>query len=343
MKKLGAAVIGLHMGLGHVEGYKKNPHVEVKAICDLREDLMERVGNEYGVERRVKDYKEILKMDDVHIVSVATPDQLHHEQAIAFMRAGKHVLCEKPMALKVGECKDMIHVSDETGAKLMVGQIGRYAPGFVQTKKLIAQGIIGDLFFVESEYAHDYAKLPGVGEWRIDPVNKREPFIGGGCHAVDLVRWIAGEVEEIFAYSNRMMLKDWPVDDCFISSMKFKSGVIGKVFVSVGCMRPYTMRSVFYGSEGTIISDNTSPSIQVYSNKLQNKLSFATVPVAISNHNVAAEIAEFVDCIINDKPVLTDGREGMMTVAVCRAAVVSSEKGTPVVVDDLLSSVGYKG
>ncbi len=142
------------------------------------------------------------------------------------------------MALKVDECKEMLDVSKETGVKFMIGQVCRYAPGFALTKKLIDQGVIG-----------------------------------GGCHAVDLVRWIAGDVHEVFAYSNHMMLKDLPVDHCFISSMRFKSGVIGKVFVSIGCKRPYTMRSVFYGSEGTIISDNTSPSIQVYSSKLQDKLS----------------------------------------------------------------------
>ncbi len=342
MKKLGAAVIGLKMGRGHLEGYRRNPNIEIKAVCDLDERLLKILGDKYGVDRRITDYREILNMDDVDVVSVATPDHLHCEQSIALMRSGKHILCEKPMALKVDECKKMLDVSKETGVKFMIGQVCRYAPGFVLTKKLIDQGVIGDLFYVESEYAHDYLGTDGVGGWRKDPAIKREPFIGGGCHAVDLVRWIAGEVHEVFAYSNHMMLKDWPVDDCFISSMRFKSGVIGKVFVSIGCKRPYTMRSVFYGSEGTIISDNTSPSIQVYSNKLQDKLSFSSIPVAIDNHNVSAEVAELVNCILQDKPVKTDAVEGMMTVAVCTAAVDSSKKGTPIIVEDILSSVGYR-
>lgn len=206
MKKLGAAVIGLRMGRGHLEGYKRNSNVEIKAVCDLDEGILKRVGDQYSVERRVTDYREILKMDDVDIVSVASPDQAHRDQAVALMRAGKHVLCEKPMALTVKECKDMLDAAEETGVKFMIGQVCRYAPGFVLTKKLIEQGIIGELFYVESEYAHDYLRSPGVGGWRKD--SAREPFIGGGCHAVDLVRWIAGDVDEVFAYSNHKMLKD---------------------------------------------------------------------------------------------------------------------------------------
>ena len=92
-----------------------------------------------------------------------------------------------------------------------------------------------------------------------------------------------------------------------------------------------------YGTEGTIITDNTSPSIQICSNKLmQGKLDWATLPVNIANHNVTAEIAEFVDCIINDKPVKTNVYEGAKTVATALAAAKSAALGgQPVKVEDM--------
>ncbi|MBI3919968.1 MAG: hypothetical protein HY318_01020, partial [Armatimonadetes bacterium] len=129
-------------------------------------------------------------------------------------------------------------------------------------------------------------------------------------------------------------LTDWPVNDCTVALFKFEGNVLGKVMVSIGCTRPYTMRSVFYGTEGTIICDNTSSEIQLCSTRNFNNVpSFATFPVEIANHNVAAEIAEFVDCILNDKPVPTNEIEGARTVATCLAAAQSAREGRPVAIE----------
>jgi predicted dehydrogenase len=244
------------------------------------------------------------------------------------------------MALTLEECNSMIEASVRTGKKLMIGQICRYTPGFMLAKGMIVKGEIGELFFVESEYAHDYANITGVGNWRLDPVRLRHPFLGGGCHAVDLLRWIAGNPYEVAAYSSRKMLKNWPMDDCLISIMKFPGDVLGKVFMSAGCKRNYTMRSAFYGSKGTIIVDNTSPYLTLYKQKLferdrmfekvEDQAIALTYPVSIDNHNTAGEINELVDIILHDKPVVTDGIQGASTVAVCLAAIDSAAAGCPV-------------
>jgi predicted dehydrogenase len=222
----------------------------------------------------------------------------------------------------------------------MIGQVCRYAPAFKLTKKLIDEGQIGELFYVESEYAHDYSHAGGVGNWRKDPVKLRHPVIGGGCHAIDLLRWITGDPYEVTAYANNKVLKDWPIDDCTIAIMRFPNEVIGKVLTSVGCKRNYTMRSVFYGDKGTIIADNTSPYITVYKQNIAGKekvfenVDEQTVglihPVDINNHNINAEIDEFIDIILYDRPVLTDGRQGASTVSVCLAVVESAASGAKV-------------
>lgn len=326
---LSVGVIGLRMGRSHVAGYVQNPHTEVTVVCDVDADQAQAVAEEYGIPQAVTDYRELLGAG-VDVVSVATPDQLHAEHCIAALEAGCHVLCEKPMAQTVEECEQIVAAVDAAGKQFMIGQVCRFAPGFVLTKKLIDDGIIGRLFLAESEYAHDYTHVGGVGGWRKDPVRLREPFVGGACHAVDLVRWIAGDVAEVHAYANHFVLTDWPVNDCTVANFKFESGVLGQVMCSIGCKRPYTMRSCFYGDEGTIISDNTSPTLQVYSTRYPTKLEFSTMPVNLASHNVASEISQLVDCILTDKPVPTDVREGARTVATCRAAVDSAASGRPV-------------
>ena len=118
--------------------------------------------------------------------------------------------------------------------------------------------------------------------------------------------------------------------------MRFPKDVIGKVFVSVGCKRCYTMRSVFYGDKGTIIADNTSPYITIYKQSIADSQVFEgvseqsiglTYPVALNSHNTIDEISELIDIILNDRIVLTDGKQGASTVAVCLAAVESAGKG----------------
>ena len=297
------------------------------------EEKARKQAEKFGISDYYTDYKELLKRDDIDAVTLPLPDQLHAQVTVDALRAGKHVLCEKPMALNLDDCRQMIKAARETGKQLMIGQIGRYTPGFLMAKKMVDDGVIGELFFVESEYAHDYSKIGGEGGWRITP--ERHPVIGGGCHAVDLLRMIAGDPTEVFAYANGKILTDWPVNDCTIAVMKFPNNVIGKVLTSIGCKRKYTMRTVIYGSKGTIIVDNTTPTLTLFKEEFTHMDEFKNlhqqavelkIPVAINNHNFEAEVRDFCECILEGKPVLTDGVEGASTVAVCLAIVESEQK-----------------
>ena len=205
-------------------------------------------------------------------------------------------------------------------------------PGFIKAKELIDAGQIGDIFFIESEYAHDYSHIDSP--WRKDPVKLRHGITGGGCHAVDLIRWLAGDPSEVSAYSNHMVLKDWPVDDCTIAIMKFPSGAVGKVFCSIGCKRNYTMRTVIYGTLGTIICDNTSPTMQLFENKDPDSDSDFITPqeldVNINSHNVSEEIRVFIDALQSGGKMPVSSMEGASTIAVACATVESAKCGTPV-------------
>ncbi len=325
---IGIAGIGTH----HMAGIKKVPQAKLTAICDVKPGALKRYAEETGA-TPYADYKEMLAAGGFDCVIVCTPDSCHAEQAIASLKAGYHVLCEKPLSMTMEECQQIVDAAKASDKKFMVGQVCRKAPGFVKAKELVDAGEIGQLSFVESEYAHDYSLIQGA-DWRRDPVYLRHGIIGGGCHAMDLLRWIAGNPTEVSAYSNRNVLTDWPVDDCYIAIMKYPNNVIGKVMCSIGCKRPYTMRTQLYGTTGTILCDNTSGEITLFkaqkNEQGHTKYVPTQIPVSIDSHNMASEIQDMIDVIVNDLPVETDAVEGANTVAVCMAAVESSALGKPV-------------
>lgn len=330
-------VIGLGIGRSHALAMMRNSASEVVAICDINPERMDKVAAELGGNvAKYTDYRDLLRHEGLDGVCVASPDQDHRDMVCDALHAGLHVLCEKPLALHADECREMIETAKQTGKKLMVGQVCRVAPGFALAKKIISEGMIGEVFFIESEYAHDYIDIRG---WRMDPVLKRHPVTGGGCHAVDLVRFLTDKDPlEAFSYSNHKNLLDWPCDDTTISVLKFEDGIIGKIFVSTGCKRNYTMRTVIYGTKGTIIADNTTPHISLFVEEFEGQSRFLgkkmeniehQIPVSLSSHNIEAEVAEFCDCIIRDVEPSIGAEEGAYAVAICEAIIRSSETGMP--------------
>lgn len=323
----------------HLPEYAAREDAEIAAIYNRTRSKAEEVQQQYGGVI-CSSVEELLSMD-LDAVSICDANSEHAHNTILALSAGKHVLCEKPMSLNLDECKEMIRVARECGKELMVGQIGRYTPGFLAAKKLLDEGAIGELYMVESEYAHDYSEIGGTGNpWRITP--EREPIIGGGCHAVDLVRMMAGNPIEVFAYANNKCLVDWPIHDCSVAIMKLPNDVVGKVMTSTGCKRNYTMRSTLYGTKGTIIFDNTNPTISLFKAHFSEDPAFngqaqreleIKIPVQLNNHNFGGEVSDFCKCILEGKPVVTSGVEGASTVSVCLAIVESFKTGNKVTVD----------
>ena len=323
--KLRVANIGMKFGMSHVEGAMAYG-AEIAAICDCNEENLRFAGERYGIpaKKRLTDYRDIVNDPTIDAVTVAVPDQLHRQISCEMLRAGKHVLCEKPLALTREDTDAIIKAADESDAKFMVGQICRFTPAFEKAKALIDAGTIGDVYFIESEYAHDYMYL--LENWRSDPL--RHGVIGGGCHAVDLIRWLVGDPAEVFAYGMHKLLPQVSYDDATIAIMKFDENTAGKVFVSTGCKRDYTMRTLVYGTKGTVICDNTSPEMTLYT---VGENGMATEPqkiaVTVNNHNAGKEFEVFANAILNNEPVPTDAREGAKTVEVCRAIVEASVTG----------------
>lgn len=335
-KRYNIVVIGCKMGVRHIKAVVGNENANLYGICDINEEKMAEVAALYNPKKTTADWKDFVNDPEVDVAIIVTPDKLHLEMTEGFMRAGKHVLCEKPMALTVEECEKMMQVEKETGKKLMVGQVGRFVPAFRKAKRLIDEGMIGELFFVESEYAHDYGKHHrGANDWRLDP--DRHAVIGGGCHAIDLLRWIAGDPTEVYGISNHKCLTDWPVDDCCVCLLKFPNNVNGKVLTSIGCKRNPTQRTVFYGTEGTIICSDKDPVFTLFKGEEKHP-AYAKewytvpqqIPVTIHHHNTEDELKMFLTALINDEPPAISTYDGASTVAVCCAVVESCKTGLPV-------------
>lgn len=340
--KMGLIGCGEFGSTSHAKALSQTETVELLAVCDILEDAAKKTAEQYKIPAYYTDYNELLKREDIEAVAVTCPDQLHCEISCAAMRAGKHVLCEKPMALSIEDCKTMVEVQKETGMKLMIGQSSRLTPGFKEAKRLVDAGVIGELFFVESEYAHDYSHVSGMNTWRADPL--RHVVLGGACHAVDLLRWIAGNPYETTAYSNKKNITNLPTDDCTIAILKFPNNVIGKLFVSSGCKSPYSMATRLFGTKGTIVVNNTDSFITVHRGKINEGMSVldgayekdyenevhVRYPVPVNNHNIADEHKLFIDSLLNDTPVPTGGDEGMATVIACRAIIQSADENRTV-------------
>ena len=330
-KDIVVGVIGLGMGKSHLKG-AISYGAEIGMICDVNAEVLKRVGDENGIpeEKRTQDWLDIVNDKRINTVIIATPDQQHREQIERCLEAGKHIMCEKPLAL----CREDIDaivkaVEAHPECKFMIGQICRFTPAFVLAKKIIDSGSLGELYFVE--YAHDYQHMfeKDPKNWRSDPV--RNGVVGGGCHAVDLLRWlVGGDPYEIYAYGTHKLLPEVSYDDANIAIMKFPGDIAGKVFVSTGCKRNYTMRTCVYGTKGTLIFDNTSDTMQAFfADEAGHKISTKPIliPIDVNNHNAAAEFREFADCLTNDTEIKTSVYEGARTVVACLGIVEASKTG----------------
>lgn len=332
--KFKVAVIGLRMGHAWAQAAYNNPDTELALCYDKYFRENSAIDQKYYEERKIPmtDNEADIYASDVDVVIVASPDHFHVEQCVAALEAGKHVICEKPLAPTVEDCKKIIEAVRKSGKFFMTGQVCRYAPGFKTAKALYESGRIGELVYIESEYAHDYTYSKGYQNWRLDPKIKREGFLGGGCHALDLSRWLAGDPLEVFAYMNHKLLPDWPTCDTGVTVVKFPNDVIGRIFVSVGIKRPYTMRTVLYGTKGSIICDNTSDHILISEEILRaptGDIAFNKIPVNVASHNVSSELKEFIDYLKEGKQCPTDVYQGTATVAFAEAALRSAVSGKP--------------
>jgi len=328
--KLGVAIHGAGWVAGaHAASWKKNPHVKVVSVSDLDKNRARRLTEVHGLDCAIRDdYEEVLRDDRLDIVDVTSPSHVHAEQGIAAARAGKHVLVEKPIALSMDENRALRDAVAEAGVKSLAGFVLRWNPAAQTIKSLVDSGALGKLFYLEMDYWHGLG--PSHHAWDLHSKRKTggSTMLLGGCHAVDALRWFAGdEVEEVTAFSNNKKGL-FEYDANVVAVMKFRGGALGKTSALFDCEMPYQFNLDLAGSEGTI-RDN-----RVWSKKLfPGQTGWATVPTILPDsadvyhHPFDAEINHFVDCIRQDRQSHASIADGYRTHELCMAIDRSIEQG----------------
>jgi predicted dehydrogenase len=195
-------------------GFAEAPGVELVAICSAQRARAEAAANEFAVPSFTDDYRELLARDDIELVSVCTPPHLHREMTIAALEAGKHVLCEKPLALDTGEAIEMVERAAAADVVNAVNHQNRYIASRHHFCDLVRSGMLGELRLVRSSHHAGYATSPYMEPYWFTWVSERSK--GGGMvngllsHHIDLLRYFFGDITDVVGRP-ATLLPDRPV------------------------------------------------------------------------------------------------------------------------------------
>ncbi|MET3899338.1 putative dehydrogenase [Devosia sp. UYZn731] len=230
------AIIGVGIGRSHiVEGYITNPDkFKVVVLCDLNVERMTPIADEFGIERRVTSFDEVLAMDDIDIIDICTPPMLHYPMVMAALQAGKHVICEKPLVGSLEQVDAVIAQEKISKGKLMPVFQYRFGDGIEQAKAIIDAGIAGKPYVgtVETLWTRgpDYYAVPWRGKWATE--------LGGvlmthAIHQHDLFTYLMGDIKRLFGRV-ATRVNDIEVEDCVTASLELESGALGSFTATLG-------------------------------------------------------------------------------------------------------------
>jgi predicted dehydrogenase len=340
---LGVAIQGAgNVSTEHIRAYQRNPHTQVVAIGSRREEGARAKAAQMGLECALyTDYEALLAHPGVDIVSICTPHDRHALETIAAARAGKHLLIEKPVAVDLGELREMADAVRSAGVKSVVSFVPRWNPLVLTLKELLGRGALGSLFYAEVDYLHGtwHRKRPGPPLRGGAPLSYEQPrdrplrtpistFLGGGCHAVDMARYLMGaDVVEVTALSPADEVgKDRPPRTT-VALVRFAGGAIGKIGGASRQKMPYVFNIALYGETGSVRNN------RVYSDLFPGQTDFVEIPTIlpdsgdVAHHPFPEEIDHLVECILNDRESHCNLADAVNTHEVCFAADRSAAAG----------------
>lgn len=240
-------IVGLGWtGSNHVAGYSAIPEKARVVAAVVRSEQGQAKARDWRIPKIYADWREALNDPDIDAIDFCTPGFLHADQSIAALEAGKHVFCEAPACQSGADCRRIQWaLQQHPDLVAMTGHVARSWPTFMHAKRLVDEGALGEIFYISSNYAHqpDPNEYPSATTWARDIT--RHARIGIGYHALDLVRWYAGDVFEVTGDQT---------EKCGIAVLHFKNHALGKVFSSNAVVRPYTFNLSICGDRGTIVT-----------------------------------------------------------------------------------------
>jgi len=261
-EKYGVGVFGIGwVAHEHIKGYISNPKCEIKALASRRKESAESKKAEFNLDCDILDtYDELLKRDDIDIISMCSPNFLRAEEIAKACEAGKHFFAEKPVAQNIGELKAVKKAYDAAKKKYriktIVGFVTEYHPMFLCIKSMVEKGALGDIFFIETDYWHEIG--PWWHGWTWKSYTKKagpSTILQGGCHSVGVMMRIGGDIEEVFGYGTTGHRKEFEYPPTVTASVRFKNGAIGKTGGSFEIESPYLINIMIHGSKGSILNE----------------------------------------------------------------------------------------
>ena len=254
-RKMKIAVIGTgRMGSVHVRNLARSiPEANLVAICDIRLEVAQAVADECGIQRVVRDYHELLADNDIEAILIATSTDTHAFIMKDAAVAGKHIFCEKPLALDLAEIDEALAVVEKAGVKLQVGFNRRFDKSFRRVHEIVASGEIGRPCILR--ITNRDPDFPAMEFMRVSG----GMFLDMTIHDFDMARFQVGEVEEVYAMGGVLIepeLNEFGDIDTDIVTLKFANGAVGAIDNSRQAVYGYDQRLEVFCSNGTAMAEN---------------------------------------------------------------------------------------
>jgi predicted dehydrogenase len=247
-KVFNVAVVGAGIGRSHItEGYLPNAdQFKVVAICDLNEERMNTLADEFGIERRTTDFDDLLRAEDIDVIDICTPPMVHYMMVRAALSAGKHVICEKPLVGSLAQVDEIMALEKTARGRLMPVFQYRFGNGIEQAKRIIDAGLAGKPFVgtVETLWRREaaYYEVPWRGKWATELGGV---LMGHAIHPHDLFCYLMGPIASLFGRT-ATRVNPIEVEDCISASVELESGALGSFTASLGSADEITrIRLVF--------------------------------------------------------------------------------------------------
>jgi predicted dehydrogenase len=284
-RELGVGLVGYKfMGKAHTNAYRKvgmffdlPVHIRLRALCGRDASWVKESAEKMGWEGYETDWKALIKRGDIDIIDITAPSNAHKEIALCAAEAGKHIFCEKPLALTVGDAREMLSSAEKNNIKHQIGFNYRFAPAVLLAKKMINEGKIGQIFHFRGQYLQDWIIDPGFPRvWRLDKDVAGSGSHGDlGAHIIDLARFLVSDIAKVSGMS-KTFIKERPmaeqmqglsaktegpvemapvtVDDATLFLAEFENGALG-VFEATRFAAGYknALRFEISGSKGSIV------------------------------------------------------------------------------------------
>ncbi|MBI5032962.1 MAG: Gfo/Idh/MocA family oxidoreductase [Chloroflexi bacterium] len=324
----------------HAQSVRELEHARLVAIADVISSRAERYAKEHNAQAYA-DYRRMLDRRDIDVVTICTPSGMHAQMAIDAMQAGKHVIVEKPMALKLQDADRMIATAKSIGVKLCVVLQNRYNPPMRDLRRVVDEGKLGKLLLgnatVRWYRPQEYYEDGWHGTWAMDG----GALMNQSIHHIDALQWLMGDVTSVFAHTATLAHK-MEAEDTGVAVLQFKNGAIGSVEGSTVTFPENLEGSVaLFGEHGSVKVGGTALNRKVIW-KIEGALEHENVllrrdevdPPSIYGFSHKAVISDMIEAIQQNREPRTDGIAARKSVALVLAMYESARTGCLVKMDD---------